>query len=337
LTGRVVASFTFPATPGRLPGGKVRIMNAKWWMSRVPDSLRLAHECATEVIGCYIDARIAAEQYQRAEGAMAEQKAREFAHCIFEMQQAHRRLNDSLLLVGHAFIAVAGNVQEVEGLPAASSTHELIVYLGYGASSSVASAIIEEVSPGYFRPGIETVVPDIPSENAILPYIGTAIASFAENATVPYEELNRLHSRLDQELVRAANLPVVAAIPSSDSSGPSATPEGQEVPEPRRGPVPPDGFEWDGVKRRGLTGVPWRLVDFLWSKRGHVAAFDDLAGPVWQDAEGFVTSDMAGSARSDANRFFTKNALPIKLTIKNKTFIELIVEDSKPARSPQSL
>jgi hypothetical protein len=308
-------------------------MNTKWWMSRVPDSLRLAHECASKVIGCYIDARIAVEQYQRAEGAMAEQKAREFAHCMLEMQRAHRQLNDSLLLVGHAFIAVANNVHEVEGLPAASSTHELIVYLGYGASSSVASAIVQEIEPEYFRPGIETIVPDIPSEGAILPHIGTAVASFTENATVPYEELNRLHAQLEQELVRAASLPIIATAPPTDPPGQFATPDTAVT---HRGSFPPDGFEWDGKKCRGLTGVPWRLVDFLWHKRDRTARFEDLAEPVWRDAEEFITRDMVGSARSDANAFFSRNALPIRLTIKNKQFVELVIQDGEPLKSPQS-
>lgn len=91
------------------------------------------------------------------------------------------------------------------------------------------------------------------------------------------------------------------------------------------GPFPPDGFRWQGKEFRGLSPLPWRLVDYLWLRPEQCAHFNELAEPVWQDHEVIIDSNNFGSPRRDANKWLKANKLPFTLASKsNRAFLKKI-------------
>jgi hypothetical protein len=49
------------------------------------------------------------------------------------------------------------------------------------------------------------------------------------------------------------------------------------------GPVPPDGFRWQGRECQGLGHLPYLLLDYLWDQGGRLksATFEDVCERVW--------------------------------------------------------
>ena len=50
------------------------------------------------------------------------------------------------------------------------------------------------------------------------------------------------------------------------------------------GPTP-NGFQYRGTVSEGLSGKPWKLVDYLWKRGEDGASFDDLAEHIWGDSQ----------------------------------------------------
>ncbi len=88
------------------------------------------------------------------------------------------------------------------------------------------------------------------------------------------------------------------------------------IPSVADGPVGKDGFRWESTECHGLRPVAHRLLSVLWSARDHSAVFRDLKKLVWETHKGRISSDMVGSVRREVNRFFEKNAIPFKVTVK---------------------
>jgi hypothetical protein len=88
--------------------------------------------------------------------------------------------------------------------------------------------------------------------------------------------------------------------------------------EPVDGPIA-NGFRFKGIDHSGLDGKPWHLLNCLWRLDGRTCGFDDLAGQVWGDHERDVTSDMVGSLRRSANRFFLNKLIPFEVSTSGRT------------------
>lgn len=127
----------------------------------------------------------------------------------------------------------------------------------------------------------------------------------------------RARSELEIEAVRKG---------SPAGAFPQAPPEGAPPPppssQPPDGPLPPNGFAWKGIRHTGLPLKPWRLVRHLWGLPNRACDFEDLAEPVWDDHELPPGLGQVSSARSTVNAFFEKNAIPIRVRIKNR-FVHL--------------
>ena len=92
------------------------------------------------------------------------------------------------------------------------------------------------------------------------------------------------------------------------------------------GPVPPDGFLWNGQRYRIDGPKVWRLVAHLWRCRNHAAEFATLGGPVWRDHAAQIDSGNVGSLRRDANKFFKEHSIPCRVSIRGEWVH--IVEDN---------
>lgn len=84
------------------------------------------------------------------------------------------------------------------------------------------------------------------------------------------------------------------------------------------GPIA-DGFRWRGSDYIGLTRKPWLVIDFLWKQTSRVAAFGELAEPVWGDRGRFISTNKVGSARREVNKFFKDHGIPFRVTINGRT------------------
>jgi hypothetical protein len=89
------------------------------------------------------------------------------------------------------------------------------------------------------------------------------------------------------------------------------------------GPFGTDGFRWQQIEYHGLRGKPFALVLYLWDLPDRVADFDDLAEPVWGDHAANLGADQVGSARREANRFFSKRKIPLSVVIRKRR-VELV-------------
>jgi len=91
--------------------------------------------------------------------------------------------------------------------------------------------------------------------------------------------------------------------------------------------MPPGGFVYGGKLFEGCTKKPWRLINLLWKKRGRWSNFSSLADanadePVWDHAVD-VSPKVVGSARKQANKFFSKNAIPFRVETKEDRYVRL--------------
>ncbi len=93
---------------------------------------------------------------------------------------------------------------------------------------------------------------------------------------------------------------------------------GGTSPDPT-GPVPDDGFRYKGEVYRGLTGYPWLFLNAVWLAKDQAMQFDDLAKPVYSDAEKFVTHSAINGWQRAVNSFFGKHALPFHMSASEKT------------------
>lgn len=120
------------------------------------------------------------------------------------------------------------------------------------------------------------------------------------------ESLNLLH------LATAAGSGKRVAAGGTELSGSPAT----EVPD---GPIP-RGFRWQGEEAIGLGGIPWKLVNYLWSRRPDGCTYDDLAEHVWGDSQrdGDSVKQKFRSPQNTANRFFADAGLPWKVSAETK-------------------
>jgi hypothetical protein len=83
-----------------------------------------------------------------------------------------------------------------------------------------------------------------------------------------------------------------------------------------KGPAGIGRFSWDGEEYAGLTTKPWLLVNHLWTQPRREADIDDLAYPVYGDREEIPSETQVGSLRRQANRFFEKYRLPLRISIR---------------------
>ena len=90
---------------------------------------------------------------------------------------------------------------------------------------------------------------------------------------------------------------------------PSQTTGSNSADLPEDGPVPPDGFCWEGKFCEGMTAMSWQLISFLWPRKNRSASDDDLAPTVWPEVTD-VSENSLGSARREANHFFRENSFP---------------------------
>lgn len=116
------------------------------------------------------------------------------------------------------------------------------------------------------------------------------------------------------------------------------------------GPVPYEGFRWEGRVYQGLRNKAWMLVACLWKKRTRQADDDQLVPDVWDDVQD-VSKDSAGSVRREVNKFFNDNGLPFSILVSNhpgsagKILVKLLDRppsdrtkkaSKKPAKSPRN-
>lgn len=101
------------------------------------------------------------------------------------------------------------------------------------------------------------------------------------------------------------------------SNGHAVANRGDSEPE---GPV--QGFRWCyGGKITGdaMSPKPWKLANFLWSKRYRTAAFHELEVPVYDDCTHCVSAVAVGSLRREANAFFSDHNIPLIVSVKKGT------------------
>ncbi len=93
------------------------------------------------------------------------------------------------------------------------------------------------------------------------------------------------------------------------------------------GPVD-NGFRWCGKQYLGLSGIPWKLLNYLWQNRGSRLSFEDLAAPVWGDSA-LGSADIKErfrSPQSQVNAFFRDHALPFKVSSRDSPHLKQLTE-----------
>lgn len=98
----------------------------------------------------------------------------------------------------------------------------------------------------------------------------------------------------------------------------------------RDGPFAPNGFRWEGKEFQGLQPLPWRVVNYLWSKKpDHSAPFHQLAEPVWNDRNVIVDSGTFRSARK-GNSWLKRNGIPFEIASEaNVAFLKKVERGPK--------
>ena len=88
-------------------------------------------------------------------------------------------------------------------------------------------------------------------------------------------------------------------------------------PPPRNGPTI-HGFRWDGQEHKDIAPIPGRLIAALWDRENYMVDIDFLADQVWGDELELVTKDQIQSARREANRFFERCAIPLRVHVSKR-------------------
>lgn len=97
-------------------------------------------------------------------------------------------------------------------------------------------------------------------------------------------------------------------------------------PPEQDGPIPDDGFRWQGKDYRGITVKPWLALDAVWNAKDQALDYDDFADPVLRDCRKDVTESMVNSWQRGLNRFFRTNSLPFKLSTSRNTRVAKLVK-----------
>lgn len=84
------------------------------------------------------------------------------------------------------------------------------------------------------------------------------------------------------------------------------------------GPMPPDGFWYNGNRYDVPPGKVFRLINTLWNAPERTVSFLKLAEPVWEDCNRYVTIGMVRSPQSRANTFFLSNEMPFEIRVLDK-------------------
>ncbi len=86
------------------------------------------------------------------------------------------------------------------------------------------------------------------------------------------------------------------------------------------GPCGIGQWRHNGVVLTGTMQVgAWKMVKCLWEQAGHVASFDDLIVPIYDDSEHIADEVAFGALRREANRFFSKYSIPWSASLRRAT------------------
>jgi hypothetical protein len=81
------------------------------------------------------------------------------------------------------------------------------------------------------------------------------------------------------------------------------------------GPCRPCVFRWQGKEYPKMRPTAWRLVRLLWQARSRAAPFQSLAEPVFRDHASSVDKRQVETARTEANTFFHRHAIPLSIQV----------------------
>ena len=105
-------------------------------------------------------------------------------------------------------------------------------------------------------------------------------------------------------------------------------------PEPD-GPVPVDGFRYEGKLHCGLTPKPFAALDCIWRARGRRIIADELAENVYGDPLDTVSIDVPGNLSKAINKFFRECQIPLHVettTISPDKYLSLCDGPPRPKK-----
>jgi hypothetical protein len=146
-------------------------------------------------------------------------------------------------------------------------------------------------------------LPEAPAQLVSLIREGRQIAEAINGGGLPEKRRTKRNVRDIERQIEPAIVPTLGSI------------EAHEETSQKDGPIA-GGFRFEGRPIQGkLSGMAWKLVNYLWQCPNREATFDDLAEKVWDDSQrdGEEAKGKFRSPQSTANKFFKANGIPFKV------------------------